>query len=150
MSTKLRTVPAREPERFPFASEGLVRFNDCDPFGHANNSAYSTYLEQARLRILGGEFHDCILARVEIDFRSALVAGEGLLVESRCANVGRASFVLEHRISADGRLVAEASSTMVAYDYTASCSVPLTRALMGRLRVEADGALAAGAEAPVP
>jgi acyl-CoA thioester hydrolase len=93
--------------------------------GHVNNAVYSTYLEQARIGILG-DLEPFILARVEIDFRAELRAGEQIEVRSRCAHVGTKSFGLEHQIWSDGRLVADARSVLVGYDYEAATSVPLT------------------------
>jgi acyl-CoA thioester hydrolase len=102
-----------------------VRFGDCDPMGHANNAVFSTYLEQARIAMLGG-LDSFILARVEIDFRSELRVGEEIEIHSRCARIGTKSFDLEHEIRAGDRVVAEARSVLVGYDYTAGTSVPLT------------------------
>jgi acyl-CoA thioester hydrolase len=102
-----------------------VRFRDCDSMGHVNNAVFSTYLEQARIAILG-DLVPFILARVEIDFRAELRAGEEVEVRSRCARIGTKSFDLEHELHADGRLVAEAKSVLVGYDYAAGRSVPLT------------------------
>ena len=56
---------------WPFVIQERVRFRDVDSFGHINNAVYSTYLEQARLDVLGG-LGSVILARVEIDFRAEL------------------------------------------------------------------------------
>lgn len=117
---------------FPYVHVERVRFNDCDPMGHVNNAAYSTYLEQARIGVLGG-LDPFILARVEIDFRAELRAGEEVEVRSRCARVGTKSFELEHVLSTDGRVVAEAKSVLVGYDYDAGQSVPLTDDLRRRL-----------------
>ena len=110
---------------FTWLTEERVRFRDCDAMGHVNNAVYSTYLEQARIAILGG-LETYILARVEIDFRAELRAGEDLEVRSRCARVGTKSFDLEHQIWVGERLVAEAKSVLVGYDYTVGTSVPLT------------------------
>jgi acyl-CoA thioester hydrolase len=93
--------------------------------GHVNNAVYSTYLEQARIGILG-DLEPFILARVEIDFRAELRAGEQIEVRSRCAHVGTKSFGLEHQIWSGERLVADARSVLVGYDYEAAGSVPLT------------------------
>jgi acyl-CoA thioester hydrolase len=93
--------------------------------GHVNNAVYSTYLEQARIGILG-DLEPFILARVEIDFRAELRAGEQIEVRSRCAHVGTKSFGLEHQIWSGERLVADARSVLVGYDYEAARSVPLT------------------------
>lgn len=134
MSETVEATGETSAPSFPFVLHEVVRFSDCDPLGHANNASYSTYIEQARRGILGGAFDDCILARVEIDFRSSLEAGEALVVESRCASVGTASFVLEHRIAAEGRLVAEAAATVVSYDYEQARSVPIPKDLAARLQ----------------
>ena len=102
-----------------------VRFRDCDAMGPVNNAVYSTYLEQARLAIMGG-LGEMILARVEIDFRAELRAGEEVEVRSRCSRIGTKSFDLEHELFAGDRLVAEAKSVLVGYDYRTGRSVPLT------------------------
>jgi acyl-CoA thioester hydrolase len=110
---------------FPWIQREHVRFRDVDSMGHVNNAVYSTYLEQARIGILGG-LEPFILARVEIDFRAQLQAGEAVEVRSRCMNVGTKSFELQHEIWASERLVAEARSVLVGYDYDHGASVPLT------------------------
>src|SRR5918912_3519832 len=113
---------------FPFVHRERVRFRDCDAIGHVNNAVFSTYLEEARIGVLGG-LAPFILARVEIDFRSQLRAGEEIEIGSRCSRVGQKSFDLEHQILADGRVVADAKSVLVAYDYETEASVPLTDAM---------------------
>ena len=72
----------------PYVHRDTVRFRDCDAMGHVNNAVYSTYLEEARIGVLGGLI-DFILARVEIDFRSELRTGEEVEVRTRCSRVGR-------------------------------------------------------------
>jgi acyl-CoA thioester hydrolase len=109
-----------------------VRFRDCDAMGHVNNAVYSTYLEEARIGVLGG-LGDFILARVEIDFRSELRAGEEVEVRTRCSRVGTKSFDLEHVLEAGGRVVAEAKSVLVSYDYGREESVPVPDDLRARL-----------------
>ena len=110
---------------FPWTQRERVRFRDCDAMGHVNNAVYSTYLEQARIGILGA-LEPFILARVEIDFRAELRSGEEVEVRSRCPRIGSKSFDLEHQVWAGDRLVAEAKSVLVGYDYEAGTSVPLT------------------------
>ena len=118
---------------FPFVHRERVRFNDCDPMGHANNAVYSTYLEEARIGVLGG-LGEFILARVEIDFRSELRSGEEVEIASRCSHVGTKSFRLDHRLTAGERLVAEATSVLVSYDYERGESVPVPDELRRRLQ----------------
>ncbi len=110
---------------FPWVHHERVRFRDCDAMGHVNNAVYSTYLEQARIGVMGG-LGEMILARVEIDFRAELRAGEEIEVQTRCGAIGTKSFVLEHVIKSGERLVADAKSVLVGYDYTQGTSVPLT------------------------
>ena len=100
--------------------------------GHVNNAVYSTYLEEARIGVLGG-LAPFILARVEIDFRSELRAGEEIEVRSRCSRIGTKSFDLQHVISAGDRVVADARSVLVAYDYERGESVQLSDDLRARL-----------------
>ena len=119
-------------EAFPWIEREHVRFRDCDAMGHVNNAVYSTYLEQARIGILG-DLEPFILARVEIDFRAELRAGEDLEVRSRCARVGTKSFELEHQVWAGDTLVADAKSVLVGYDYKAGTSIPLTENQRRRL-----------------
>ena len=81
--------PAEEPvTEFPFVHRERVRFSDRDALGHVNNAVYSTYLEEARIDILGG-LTDFILARVEIDFRSELRDADEVVVRSRLDRIGR-------------------------------------------------------------
>jgi acyl-CoA thioester hydrolase len=100
--------------------------------GHVNNAVYSTYLEQARIGVLGG-LQEFILARVEIDFRAELRVGEEIEVRTRCGRIGTKSFDLEHELRADGRVVAEARSVLVAYDYEQSRSVEVPDSVRARL-----------------
>lgn len=132
MTTVSAEASGLHPDRYPFRRTETVRFNDCDPLGHVNNATFSTYLEEARIDILR-DFNGFILARVEIDFRSQLAVGEEVTIESRCSSVGNTSFALEHRVLASGRLVAEAMSVMVSYDYAAGESVPVPSAVVARL-----------------
>jgi acyl-CoA thioester hydrolase len=117
---------------FPYVRRERVRFRDCDAMGHVNNAVYSTFLEEARIEVLGG-LADFILARVEIDFRAELRAGEEIEVRTRCSQIGTKSLELEHEIHADGRLAAQARSVLVGYDYERGQSVPLSDQVRARL-----------------
>ena len=117
---------------FPWVHRDRVRFRDCDAMGHVNNAVYSTYLEESRIGVLGG-LTEFILARVEIDFRSELRMGEEVEVRTRCSRIGTKSFDLEHVLAAGGRVVAEARSVLVSYDYARAESVPVPDGLRERL-----------------
>jgi acyl-CoA thioester hydrolase len=109
-------------EGFPFVHRETVRFRDLDGMGHVNNAVFSTYLEQARLAWFGTAetlpLSDVILARTEIDFRSPVAMGETVEIGVRASRLGTKSFELEYELQAGGRLVAEAKSVLVGYDYS--------------------------------
>lgn len=117
---------------WPYSRRERVRFRDCDSMGHMNNAVYSTFLEEARIDVVG-DLADFILARVEIDFRAELRAGDEVEVRTRCAHVGTKSAVLEHEMHVDGRLAAEAKSVLVGYDYELGQSVALSDGVRARL-----------------
>ena len=124
---------------FPFVHRERARFRDCDALGHVNNAVYSTYLEQARLSMLG-KLDSFILARVEIDFLAQLRAGDELEIRTRCSRIGTKSFELEHEIWSDGTAAARGQSVLVAYDYARGESVPLPDEVRARLDAAVRGA----------
>jgi acyl-CoA thioester hydrolase len=117
---------------WPHSRHERVRFRDCDSMGHMNNAVYSTFLEEARIEVVG-DLADFILARVEIDFRAQLRAGDEVEVRTRCSHVGTKSLVLEHEMRVDGRLAAEGTSVLVGYDYAQEQSVALSDEVRARL-----------------
>ena len=110
-----------------------VRFRDTDAFGHVNNAVFFSYIELARIRYFldvlePSEPFDrlpLILARVELDFRSPIMFGEEVEVETRVDRIGRSSIAMSHRMTADGRLVGEAESVLVTYDYDIARPMPV-------------------------
>ena len=117
---------------FPYVHREIVRYRDADAFGHVNNAVYLTYLEQARnawLRELGlvSGVADItmILARVEIDYRAQLEIDEEVEVRVRCSRLGTKSFELEYELRVDGRVVAEAKTVLVGFDYERNETTPI-------------------------
>ncbi len=113
---------------FRCVKEIVVRFADCDALGHVNNAKYFTYLEEARFhwfRTVFGEdgfrAHPIILADAKCSFRAAAKPDDLLRVGIRVERIGRSSFTHRYRIEAsDGRLIAEAESVGVGFDYEKS------------------------------
>ena len=117
---------------FDFVHRDTIRFRDLDAMGHVNNAVYLTYMESARVAFLvdleaAKGFADLgiIVARIEIDFRAPLGFGEEVEVGVRAGRFGTKSFDLEYELWAGGRLVAEAKSVCVGYDYSIGESVPI-------------------------
>lgn len=115
-----------------------VRFRDVDAFGHVNNAVFLSYVEQARIRYLAEALGrpitltdvselPLILARLAVDYRSPIFFGQQVEVGTRVDWIGRTSFAMAHRLTAgdDGHLVAEASSVLVSYDYSAARPMPV-------------------------
>ena len=124
-----------------------MRFNELDSMGHVNNAVYLTYLEQARLAWFGpvaeGEamqLDDVILARTEIDFRSPIVHGETVSIGVRPSRLGTKSFELEYELRVGDRLVAEAKSVIVGFDYEAGYSTEVSQRWRQRLESAAGAA----------
>jgi acyl-CoA thioester hydrolase len=105
-----------------------VRFRDCDSLGHVNNAVYLTYLEEARVDLrneFGFDWTQMILARCEIDFRDQVSVGEVVEVTMWPTRVGNKSFDLAYELKVGDRIVAEAKTVLVAFDYERGESVPL-------------------------
>ena len=104
-----------------------VPYGDIDAMGHLNNVAYLRYLEFARqkywLVMLGSsDFWDIdfVVARTEIDYRSSVSMGETLMIDVRVSRMGNSSFDFSYAVrGGDGRLVAEAKTTQVSFDWSA-------------------------------
>jgi len=112
-----------------------VRFRDTDAFGHVNNAVFFTYIELARIRYLLDVLRPAepfdrlplILARVELDFRSPIMFGEEVEVETQVDRIGRSSIAMSHRLTVgvDHRLVGESQSVLVTYDYAIARPMPV-------------------------
>jgi len=127
---------------FTVVRELMPRFRDTDAMGHINNAVYVTYLEVARQHYWQAFDTESdyrrvpfILAGVKIDFRSEALVRETLELAIRCGWVGNKSFGFEYEIreKTSQRLVVEASSVQVCYDYTARRSVAVPDDLRKRL-----------------
>ncbi len=111
-------------EGFGFVRSQPVEFRDLDGLGHVNNAVYGSYLESAKVdyfrEIVGvTALEDLgIVADLKITFRSPAFLGETLAIGTRVSGVGTKSLQFEFEFrGSDGRLVAEASSIHVAFDY---------------------------------
>ena len=101
-----------------------VEFRDLDGLGHVNNAVYLSYLESAKVQYFrevvgaGNLAQLGIVADAKISYRSPAFFGERLEIGVRVGRVGTKSVEFEFEIRGpDGRLVAEASSVHVAFDY---------------------------------
>jgi acyl-CoA thioester hydrolase len=107
-----------------FVHRERVRFRDLDALGHVNNAVFLTYIESARVAFLVDlgaattlEDMAIIVARIEIDFRAPVGFGEEVEIAVRASRFGDKSFDLDYELRVDGKIVAEAKSVLVGYDY---------------------------------
>ncbi len=111
-----------------------IRWRDMDAYGHVNNAAYLTYLEEVRdewleLALAGtGSPWDFVLAHVSIDFRRELRQEDDMIVaRCRLERIGTSSVSTREEIQKlDGTLSAEAEAVLVARDLAAGSSRSLT------------------------
>ena len=127
---------------FTVTHELRPRFRDTDAMGHINNAVYVTYLEVARQEYWRDFSRDqdyrrvpFILAGVKIDFRSEALVSERLAIGIRCDWIGTKSFAFGYEIRepVSGRVVVEATSVQVCYDYAAKRSMHVPDELRRRL-----------------
>lgn len=111
-----------------------VRFRDIDALRHVNNASFFTYLEEARVHYFIDLLHaeaferlPLILAAARIDFRAPILFGELVDIGTRVDWIGNTSISMSHRMTAspDDRLVAEAETILVCYDYEAGGPMPV-------------------------
>ena len=111
-----------------------IRWRDMDAFGHVNNAAFLTYLEEVRDEFLdralspAGSSWDFVLVRVAIDYRRELTQADDIISTScRLVSLGISSVTTREEVrTLDGELAAEAESVMVARDRNTGRSRPMT------------------------
>ena len=123
-----------------------VRFADVDLMGHVNNAKYVTYLEESRVAYFRAfpelDFtksdyvleNSVIVASLKLDYRSPAYLNETLVVGLGATELRRSSFTLEYTVEEEKthRLVANASTIMVYFDYKAQKSLEIPPALRQR------------------
>ena len=119
-------------DRFNLVRAQEVEFRDIDGMGHVNNAVYLNYLESAKIeyfrRVLGlSELEEMgIVGDVRIKYRSPAFLGETLSIGMRVAQLGTKSMEFEFEIRGpDDRIVAEAASAHVAFDYGPRATVEI-------------------------
>ena len=131
------------------------RFRDTDAMGHINNAVYVTYLEVARQEYWKrlSDVQDYrrvqfILAHVNVVVRAEAVVQVVREIAARCEWIGTRSFafVYEIRETHSRRLVVEAVTVQVCYDYEAKRSIPMPAELRRQIEAFEGRSLARSAE----
>jgi len=123
------------PYRFYYPVQ--VRYGDLDPQWHVNNAHFLTFLEQARVGYLmelglfdGKSFFDIglIVADIHVAYRAPIDLLQQIRIGVRTQRLGTKSLTLQYQIedTDTGAILAEAETVMVAYDYHAKTSQPIS------------------------
>ena len=143
------TAPeGRSPgQQFPYSHEVQVSLRDLDAFSHVNHAVYLSYMEVARTNYYFqrrgfSEISelDFILGSVNCRYRSPARLHEVLVVRLGPVRIGTKSWDLAYEVREKtlGRLILEAQTTQVQYDYAALRAVQIpsaVRALLERDRL---------------
>jgi acyl-CoA thioester hydrolase len=117
---------AHPSRRYAFHLAVSATLRDTDAMGHVNNAVYLSWLEQIRNHYIferrgfeRAEEMDFILASARLEFRSPVFMHEVIDLWCAPSRVGRSSWdmVYEARSREGGRLILEAQTTQVQYDY---------------------------------
>ena len=113
-----------------------VRWDDLDAFGHINNAAYLTFVQEARADFtwfsrqkIGKSplLADMVVARAEIDYIEPIYDG-GMDVDCQIwiTRIGTSSFEMEYEVIHKGVIRARVKTTQVAVSLETKRSRPLT------------------------
>ena len=106
-----------------------LRWSDPDMLGHVNHARALSLLEDARLAMVSGP-GGAILARLEVDYLRQLYyrVGERPCVTSWVTRIGTKSLTVRQELVQDDQVVIRADSVIVAFDFDADASRPMTEA----------------------
>ena len=123
-----------------------VRFRDLDALNHVNNSVYLTYLEETRIAFMHahhvGGLHTpergTILARCELDYRFPARLGDTIVIEMQVGAIRRSSFEFVYKLyrQADRKLIAEAKTVQVCYNYVLNTPIRVPEDWLQQLKAE--------------
>ncbi|RFU19050.1 acyl-CoA thioesterase [Geodermatophilus marinus] len=107
-----------------------LRWSDPDSLGHVNHARALSLIEDARLAVAEGipGAGGVILARLEVDYLRQLYyrAGERVCVRTTTTRLGTKSFTVRQELHQDGEVAIRADVVMVAFDFAADTSRPLS------------------------
>ena len=130
---------------FPVTISLPVQWGEQDALGHVNNIIYFRWFESARieyLRRLGQTAEGSpnktgvIVAAIGCDFRRPVTYPDTVLVGARVLRIGNSSMTMEHAVFSESQqaIVAEGTSTIVAFDHAAKRSQPVPEAVRQAIR----------------
>jgi len=129
---------------YPVAIPIPVQWGEMDAYGHVNNSVFFRYFETARMAYLERcgflETHardgvGAILHSTHCRFRQALVHPDTVEVGTRVSDLQDDRFTMSYVVvsTASGKVAAEGSAIIVAFDYRARAKVTLPDAVRAKI-----------------
>lgn len=132
----------------PFLLKVVVRDEDIDWLGHANNLAYLRWVQdaarahsaacglgEAEYRARKQSF---VVRRHEIEYLRAAFAGEELTVETRVSTMGNASSLRRTRILRGAEVLVRAATDWAYIDLERARAVRIPEEIKARFQVEPD------------
>lgn len=121
---------------YGFSFPITVRLNDIDTNEHVNNTAFVTYLQEARVNYFREMWGDAweeasvVVATMTVDFLAPIALEDEVVVDVFVTEVGTTSWTVEYVVRAVGpdaaeRTAGEGSSVQVAWDRENETSRPL-------------------------
>ncbi len=112
---------------FPFQFEIKTRWRDLDAYGHVNNAAFATYVEDARISMferwnlsLTVGKRSVIAASLKLDFKQQLSHPSEIIVGQQISRLGNSSFDILATIfkkESPNAPICETLLTCVCFDY---------------------------------
>jgi acyl-CoA thioester hydrolase len=117
-------------EDFRYRLDIRVVFHDIDYYRHANNVAYITWMETARIdyckfafdRPLGARTN-VIMAAQKFTYERQAKHDDLLVMGCRCSRIGRKSLELTYELWNGAERAGHGTSALVAFDYAGSRSI---------------------------
>lgn len=117
-------------EDFSYRLDIRVVFHDIDYYRHANNVAYITWMETARIDYCKAAFdrplgapRNVIMATQAFTYERQLQHDERLVMGCRCSRIGRKSLDFTYELWSADQPSGHGISTLVAFDYAANQSI---------------------------
>jgi len=114
---------------YPFTVPYDVRVADVNYGGHVSNAAVLSFFQDARIACLAdlgpfseldiGEGSGLILPEAHVRYLAEMFLGDRLVIGVRVTEIRKSSFVFGYRIERGGEGVAEGTTSLVSFDYTA-------------------------------
>ena len=115
-------------EKFKNRIKIEIRYADLDTYGHVNNKAFVSFLEDARIYYMKEVMNfipknldfEAVVGRIDISYLAPLFLYDEVWVYTRCSKIGSKSYDLESYIikKKEGKeiIASKAVVTLVSYD----------------------------------